>query len=481
MSMGRDALWLTFSKIATTIINLIVTMLLSRFRTLEEYGTYSQIILVNMIVVSVFSMGLPNCINYFLNRSTKAEDRQKFISTYFTGGTFLSVVVALVLLVCYPLIVSYFKNEALFDYKFAVLILPWVTLFNNSVENIYISYQKIRWMIYYRISYAVALLGIVGLFVLFGGNFHTYMIAFCGLQVLFVFILYVSVYLLIEKRSMFSFDWGLTKEILTYGIPLALSLIVTTLNIELDKLMVARLYSTEEMAIYTNVSKELPLNLLSVSIATILLPKMVRYISAKKEETAMKMWGVSIRLSSLIIVFACMLLVVFAEPVVSILYSDKYLPGTNIFRVYSLTSLVKITTWGIVLNSTKKTKTILGISVITLVSNVILNFILLPTIGMIGAAIATMISEFLTILLKLYFTSKNMNIKFRAVVPWAKIFAILAYVSVFGLIAHVIFSAFKMNFSSIMSAVFAGAIIIVAYVATVFKPAKKLWSEFNTY
>lgn len=354
MAIGKNALWLTASKIASTGITMVVTMLLSRFRTLEEYGTYSQINLVATIAISIFSMGLPGCINYFLNRTDNEQERQKFVFTYFFGGTVIGIIIAIILAIFFPFIVNYFRNGELYNYRFAVFLMPWVLLFNNSVENIYISYNKIKWLIAYRMSYCITLLGIVILFVLLEGSFYTYMIVFCALQVLFVFILYISTYVVSGRCKRICYDRNLIKEIITYSIPLGLSLIVSTLNIELDKLMVARVYSTEDMAIYTNVSKELPLNMLSISIATILLPKMVRLINNGQEKTAINMWGISIKLSSAMIVFACMLLVVFAEPVILVLYSEKYLVGADIFRIYSITSLVKITTWGIVLNSTKR-------------------------------------------------------------------------------------------------------------------------------
>ena len=44
-SLGGDALRLTISKALTLCITMVTTMLLARFRTLEEYGTYSQMLL----------------------------------------------------------------------------------------------------------------------------------------------------------------------------------------------------------------------------------------------------------------------------------------------------------------------------------------------------------------------------------------------------------------------------------------------------
>ena len=45
-SIGKDAVILTTSRVIVALIGLITSMLLARFRTLDEYGTYSQIIMI---------------------------------------------------------------------------------------------------------------------------------------------------------------------------------------------------------------------------------------------------------------------------------------------------------------------------------------------------------------------------------------------------------------------------------------------------
>ena len=109
-SLGKDAIGLTASKVITLAISMISAMLLSRFRTLEEYGTYSQILMVINLMTTLLMLGLPNSINYFLARSETEIERQKFISTYYTASTILSIFVGLVLVFSTPFIVRYFSR-----------------------------------------------------------------------------------------------------------------------------------------------------------------------------------------------------------------------------------------------------------------------------------------------------------------------------------------------------------------------------------
>ena len=64
-------------------ISMATTTLLVRFRTLEEYGTYSQLLLVKNLITTIFIMGLPNSINYFLARAETEEEKRKYLSTLY--------------------------------------------------------------------------------------------------------------------------------------------------------------------------------------------------------------------------------------------------------------------------------------------------------------------------------------------------------------------------------------------------------------
>ena len=76
--IGSDAIKLTGSKIITMFIALISSMLLSRFRSLTEYGTYSQLLMAINLVCSIIMLGLPNSINYFLAKTEASKERGKW-------------------------------------------------------------------------------------------------------------------------------------------------------------------------------------------------------------------------------------------------------------------------------------------------------------------------------------------------------------------------------------------------------------------
>ena len=133
--MGGDAIRLTLSKVITICITMATTMLVSRFRTFQEYGTYSQLLLVINLVSSLLMLGLPNSINFFLARAETQEERRKFLTLYYVLSTAISGVIGLVLVLIIPLIEIYFKNKAIRAFYYFLALYPWTSIVSSSIET----------------------------------------------------------------------------------------------------------------------------------------------------------------------------------------------------------------------------------------------------------------------------------------------------------------------------------------------------------
>ena len=60
-----DAMLLTFAKVVTAILGLLITKLLSTHLSIQEYGTYSQALLIVSTASSMCILGLADATNYF--------------------------------------------------------------------------------------------------------------------------------------------------------------------------------------------------------------------------------------------------------------------------------------------------------------------------------------------------------------------------------------------------------------------------------
>lgn len=462
------------------LIAMVLSMLLSRCFTLQEYGTYSQINMAVSLAISFFLLGLPNSLNYFLARAESSRERASFLSVYFTMCTILCVIMGAVLYLCAHPIAMYFQNPLLESFSYVLLTLPWSKTIANSIANVLVVYQRpVRLLVLNVVNACISVAAVV-IVQLLGRSFAEYMLLFVLGEILLTLWIYRIVWRL-ESKLRFKLDRSLIKEIFRFSIPIGLATLVGTLSLELDKLMIGGLYSTEMLAIYTNAGKELPLTVVAASITAVLMPVIARKVKEGKVKEAVVLWGSATKMSYLFICFAVTALVVFAPQIVTLLYSEKYLEGVGVFRVYSLVLLWRTTYFGMILNAMGNTKPILTSSVLSLLINLILNYVLYLVVGFIGPALASFISIGVPAAIQLTLTVRTTGIPLSQVMPWKQLMRYTLINLCWGVAAY--WGLGKLNIGtdpgSIACCVAAGLLIAAGYYLLEKKEIKKVWKEWN--
>ena len=476
--IGSDAVKLTGSKVITMLIALVSSMLLSRFRTLTEYGTYSQLLMAINLVCSIIMLGLPNSINYFLAKAETEQEKGRFLSVYYTLNTILSLVVGLVLVLATPLLEIIFKNSLIKSFWYFLAFFPWTKIIMSSVEHLLIVFHKTNTLMIYRVANSAALLGIIVLVQVLGGTFTNYMVLYLAVEAIFTLWTY---WLVTRNTSRFKpcLDKTLIKTIFAFSVPIGIASMIGTINIELDKLVITAFFSTEDLAVYTNASKELPVTVISTSLTAVLLPQMVRLLRVDRKKEAVDLWKSATTISFAIICFIAAACFVFAPEVISILYSAKYLGGVAVFRVYCLVLLFRCTYFGMLLNATGKTKFILYSSIGSLLLNVVLNYVLYYFFGFIGPALATLLSSLIMQIIQLLYSAITCKIRFRAIFPWANVLCILLLNICAGFIFFMLHRLTTNYVNSILSAILLSVLWMGIEAVILLKPLKKQWKLLN--
>lgn len=478
--VGSNAVKLTTAKFITLAIGMVSSMLLSRFRTLTEYGTYSQMMMAVNLATTLIMLGLPNCINYFLSRAKDPDERSAFLSVYYTLSTVLSVLVGVVLVALTPLLEIYFKNELIRTFWYFMATYPWTRVIIAGTENLLISYNKSNTLMLFKIANSVLLLSIILIIQLVGGTFTQYILLFLTVEVTFA----LWTYFIAghnAKKLHFSLDKELVKTIFKFSIPIGLASMVGTVNVELDKLVITSMFSTEELAIYSNASKELPVSIISTSISAVLLPQVVRLMHDSKKDEAVKLWKSATTISFAIISFIAAACFVFAPEVIEVMYSAKYLPGVSVFRVYCVVLLCRCTYFGLMLNATGKTKLILYSAIGTLVLNLSLNYLFYLIMGFVGPAVATLLATVTMNITQLIYTSKKIKVSFASIFPWKNSGILLLLNGLCGVAIYFIKSAVESRWeiNNIVCAIGLGVLWLAFFAAIVFIPLKKQWMFLN--
>lgn len=141
---ATNSIMLTFVQIITTVLGLIVTKLLSVHFSLQEYGTYSQALLVTTTVTSVSILGLTNATNYFYNRTNDQKQQKVYIATIFTIQYIVGIICAFAVLMLRIPISRYFNNESLIRILPIIALTPLLTNLIAMYQTLFVSIGKAK-------------------------------------------------------------------------------------------------------------------------------------------------------------------------------------------------------------------------------------------------------------------------------------------------------------------------------------------------
>lgn len=479
-NIGRDSLILTITQFVTLGVNMINAMLLSRFRTLGEYGTYSQVMSICSIIITFMAAGFSQCINYFLGKSEKEEDKHNFVKNYYAVISATGVIGGLLALLLMPILRDYYGNDSLARFWFVFLFYPISHILTSGTDRFFIAYKKAKGLFTFKVGHSVIVLAEMFIALLLDFSFYQYMVIYTVFEVLFGISVFVWIRLITGVVPMGGNKTWLC-QIIRFAFPMALASLVSSINTELDKLIVGGFVDTDTFAVYTNAARELPIYILSTSISSVVMPHVVRKAARKEYSGAVKLWNNSIVLSYYLVCFCVTALIVFSPQIISLLYSDKYLPGVSVFRIYSLVLLFRVTYYGMMLNALGKTKSILKASVVMMLSNLVLDLLFYQLLGLIGPAIATLLSVAFMNFYQLYLTKSYIGIRFTDIYPLKKMFYITVLNVMMGLAAYLIHKCILhiVDINQIVLAIAIGIVWLVTYFLVIRKDIIHFWNYLN--
>jgi O-antigen/teichoic acid export membrane protein len=181
------------------------------------------------------------------------------------------------------------------------------------------------------------------------------------------------------------------------------------LSMQLDKFVISGFFPPEQFAVFSGGAMELPfITIFSNSINSVLLPGIS---SQDNTSEVAKIYRGAVRKNALIILPMATLFFLFAEPIIVFLYSSRYIAAVPFFKVYTLILPLRIATFGIIFMALGKTRQVLYNAVFTLTANLVLNLVLVRYMGMMGAALATVLVTWMAAALYVIWMKTKLHLK----------------------------------------------------------------------
>ncbi len=387
--LARNTFYLTTAAIGQKVIAFVYFLFLARVMQPESTGTYFLVVSFIMIFSVVADFGITQVV---IREIAKAPDQAKQLLKGALGAKLFFMVIAVFAANIVSLSLGY---DTL---VIQLILLASVNLFFDALHLLF--YGALRGM--QNLQYEA--LGVLG------GQIAS---VTAGALVLW---LYPSLYLLVIALMLTSFvnvavsatkvvqklgagillptfEGDSTKILLKTALPFALAAVFVKVYSYIDSIFISKFLGTVELGYYSVAYKfTYAFQFLPMAFIAALYPGISANIG--KDEFRVNqmmekgMWYMAI----LVIPIAFGLWAIAPEAV--LLAGDSYAPATPVLQIliFALIPLFLDFPIGSLLNAANRQSTKTAIMGATMVINIILNFLLIPRIGLIGAAIAALVS-----------------------------------------------------------------------------------------
>ena len=409
---SSDAILLMVVKLVTTVLGLATTRMLSEHLSLYDYGTYSQILLVVSVVSSATILGMMDGINYFYHAARDAQEKESSVSAMFTLQCMIGTGAGcLVMLLSAPLC-AYFENPGIHVLLIFAALLPVLQNLISMLQVLLISVGKASLLALRNFAVSAIRLFIVLLVILFVQNVAVVLLSTLLLDLAQILLFYVILRRAGCKVRLGSISRQTIKKIFRYCAPMAVFTIISALNRDIDKYLVALWTDTQTLAMYSNASKMLPFDIVITSFTTVLLPQISESVAKAGKNRAAHLYRLFLEIAYISTIVLCCAALAASPQLMKLLYSNKYLDGLSIFCIYILVDMFRFTNTTMVLSAAGKTSKLMLFSISAVVLNISLNVLLFRVCGLPGLALATCITTLLLGICILFSSARELECGF---------------------------------------------------------------------
>ena len=421
---AKGASILSTTSLSNTIMSLVFFIFFARMISEDEMGIYGAVYLIYKILSIVGILGLgfaaSRYIPYLLRRNEKRKaietTKQIFSITLISGTIIFSILFIKAeffsLLLTGSAKNAYIIRIASISTTSAILALT----FTSFLQGL----QRFRSMAFYGLSSQVVRIVISLILLLLGFGVVSVFIGYIFYHAILATLALITVISLLFRNEITSNKSNEKSmslvPLLRFSIPMMLFQLILYLSDSVDRLIVLNLLGITKLGIYTvaltgAMSMTMILNL---PLQATLIPGMSEIYAKSGVDRISKSFTISTRYISILFIPMCVGLAVLSPLALYILAGSKYLEATIPLSVISISlalygySTALISALTVLEETLKVTISVLLASILGLV----LNFLLVPYLGINGASISRIIMYCSMLLFLISFSLKLMRISF---------------------------------------------------------------------
>lgn len=389
----RNSFWIIGEQVFQMLLAFVVGTLSARYLGPSNYGTLNYTASFVSFFINIASLCMEGVV------IKKLVDHPESEGVYLGSSLFFRIISSFLSMISIAIIVYILDpGDSL---KLLLAAIQSIQLFFKSFNIFDTWFQRMLKSKYTSIGKMVASISVSGykLFLLITSKS---IIWFAFSTIISDLIIAVILYIFYKREGGQSLKINITvgKEVLSESYHFVLSDMMAALYMNMDKIMIGQMMTDRDVGLYITATTISGLwAFIPVAMINSYRPTIIELKKTSEDQYRKRLT----QLYSLIIWVSIMFALIsflFAELIIKILYGMEYIDAVDalkitvwgqMFAVISMTRSV----WIICENKNKYVKYYVAIGTIV---NLILNFILIPTVGIVGAAVATLITNMVVLI-----------------------------------------------------------------------------------
>lgn len=393
------------------IISFFYVMYSARYLGAENYGVLSFALAFSGVLALIVDLGLNSLIVRELARD------KLLINKYVINIILIKLILSVLTLSLLYLILNLFMF--LETTKLIVLIITTFYIIGSFSQIFYSVFQAFEKMEYQALGQILnsflMLMGI--LFVIFNkGTVLNVAIVYLLVSIV-IFMYYLSIYLKKYSWPSLNLDLNFWKSSLMKSIPLSLSTIFSLIIYRADTIILSIYSGTFAIGVYAASYNLIDVLIVIPSIFTISIYPVLSKLHVSSKESFKISYKLSFKYLLILGLPIAVGTTLLAEQIIMLIYGLGFKKSIISLQILIwsiplmfLTYLLRTT-----LVSMDKQVLLSKILIITLIANITLNLIIIPSFSYVGAAAVTVITEFISFCLCYSYISKIMGVKLKLI------------------------------------------------------------------
>lgn len=416
------------------LASFILPVLLVRVMSQSDYGVFSQFYTIYNAFYVILAFGVHSNLFYFYPACPKNEKKYYITNTFYVLLFFGVITFVIAILTGSHHI--FLNDDGFAGCSYLVLLVISLSVPMNIVSPMNTVIEDKWGAILFPSLIAVLRVIIIILCAVYFKSIKSILIGLCLYQV--VVCISIALYVHIG-RGFLRLDVSKLKSQLIYSIPFGIAVILQVGSTYFDKFVCMRYLSYSDFAVYSVAFLSIPginqvyESLCQVNICNMSNSYMQNKISEIKEQYndfVIK----TVSFSTPIIVICA----VFAEEIISFLYTSEYLAAASYFRLYTLSYIVSMLGAGTILRAMGKTKLSLLAYFVTFIIVVPITYLMVKNYGARGAIFSALINTLLPRIVQLFMEAKQLSISIKNFLPWKSLVIIVLPALIVGMLLFII-------------------------------------------